>query len=151
MSGLNRATLIGRLGRDPEIKYTQSGAAVCNFSMATSENWTDKAGEKQEKTEWHRVVAFGKPAEILEKYLKKGDQVFIEGKLQTRQYDKEGQTHYSTEVVVTGFTFLGGGTLAAAGNKSGPQSGDMQGGYQQPGNQGGYQQPPMQDDDDVPF
>jgi single-strand DNA-binding protein len=102
--------IIGRLGRDPEIKYAQSGTAICNLSVATSETWNDKnTGQKQEKTEWHRAVAFGKQAEILERYLKKGDQVYLEGQLQTRSYDKDGQTHYATEIVVRNFTFLGGG------------------------------------------
>ena len=138
MSGLNRVMLIGRLGKDPEIKYSQNGMAVCNFSMATSENWTDKQGEKQERVEWHRVCVFGKQAEILEKYLQKGSQVYIEGRLQTRSYDKEGQTHYTTEVVVTGFTFLGGGQQSGGQQQTRPA-----------GNQGGYRPPP--DDGDIPF
>lgn len=109
MAGLNKVMLIGRLGRDPEIRYSQQGTAVVNFPLATNEQWTDKnTGEKQEKTEWHRVVSFGKPAEILEKYLSKGSQVYVEGRLQTRNYEKDGQTHYTTEIVVTDFTFLGG-------------------------------------------
>ncbi|MGM0394561.1 MAG: single-stranded DNA-binding protein [Thermodesulfobacteriota bacterium] len=109
MAGLNKVMLIGRLGRDPEIRYSQQGTAVVNFPLATNEQWTDKnTGEKQERTEWHRVVSFGKPAEILEKYLSKGSQVYVEGRLQTRNYEKEGQTHYTTEIVVTDFTFLGG-------------------------------------------
>ena len=121
MAGLNKVMLIGRLGRDPEMKYTQQGKAICNMTIATSESWTDKStGEKQEKTEWHRCVAFGKQAEILEKYLGKGSQVYIEGKLQTRQYDKDGQTHYATEIVVQDFTFLGGGQQS---NGGGQQSG----------------------------
>jgi len=110
MSGLNKVMIIGRLGRDPEIKYAQSGMAICSLNVATSETWKDKnTGEKQEKTEWHRCVAFGKVAEILEKYLSKGSQVYLEGKLQTRQYEKDGQTHYATEIVVQNFTFLGDG------------------------------------------
>lgn len=109
MAGLNKVMLIGRLGRDPEIRYSQQGTAVVNFPLATNEQWTDKnTGEKQERTEWHRVVSFGKPAEILEKYLSKGSQVYIEGRLQTRNYEKDGQTHYTTEIVVSDFTFLGG-------------------------------------------
>lgn len=109
MAGLNRVMLIGRLGKDPEIRYTQSGTAVCNFSIATSEQWTDKAtGQKQEKTEWTNCVSFGKQAETLEKYLSKGSQVYIEGRLQTDTYEKDGQTHYSTKVVVGNFVFMGG-------------------------------------------
>jgi len=108
MSGVNKVVIIGHLGRDPEIRHSQQGTPVTNFSIATSENWIDKnTGEKQEKTEWHRVVAFGKQAETLEKYLSKGSQVYIEGRLQTRTYDKEGQTHYITEVVANNFQFLG--------------------------------------------
>lgn len=138
MAGVNKVILIGRLGRDPEIRYSQQGVAVVNFSIATSEQWTDKnTGDKQEKTEWHRVVAFGKPAEILEKYLSKGQQVYIEGRLQTRNYEKDGQTHYITEVVVNNFQFLGGGKADNQGGGLYQQdSGYQQGG--QPG--GGYQQ-----------
>jgi single-strand DNA-binding protein len=109
MSGVNKVVIIGHLGRDPEIRHSQQGTPVTNISIATSENWIDKnTGEKQEKTEWHRVVAFGKQAETLGKYLRKGSQVYIEGRLQTRTYDKEGQTHYITEVVANNFQFLGG-------------------------------------------
>ena len=138
MAGVNKVILIGNLGRDPEIRYSQQGVAVVNFSIATSEQWTDKnTGEKQEKTEWHRIVSFGKPAEILEKYLSKGQRVYIEGRLQTRNYEKDGQTHYITEVVATNFQFLGGGRADNQGGSGYPQdSGYPQGG--QPG--GGYQQ-----------
>jgi single-strand DNA-binding protein len=109
MAGLNKVVIIGHLGRDPEIRHSQQGTPVTNFPIATSEQWTDKTtGDKQEKTEWHRVVAFGKQAETLEKYLNKGSQVYIEGRLQTRTYDKEGQTHYITEIVANNFQFLGG-------------------------------------------
>ncbi len=133
MAGLNKVMLIGNLGRDPEIRYSQQGLAVVNFSIATSEQWTDKnTGDRQEKTEWHNVVAFGKQAETLEKYLSKGSQVYIEGRLQTSTYEKEGQTHYMTKVVVSTFQFLGG--KQNAGNN--PQGGG--GGFQQGG--GGYQQ-----------
>ena len=109
MAGLNKVMLIGRLGKDPEISYIQSGAAVCKFPVATSEKWNDKAtGQQKEKTEWHNIVAWGKQAETLEKYLSKGSQVYIEGSLQTRNYDKDGQTHYTTEIKVYGFQFLDG-------------------------------------------
>jgi len=109
MSGLNKVLLIGRLGKDPETRYTQAGTAVCNFSLATSEQWIDKStGQKQEKTEWHNCVSFGKQAETLEKYLSKGSQVYIEGKLTTDQYEKDGQTHYSTKIKVVEFQFMGG-------------------------------------------
>ena len=109
MASLNKVMIIGRLGKDPEIRYSKSGSAVCNFSIATSEQWTDKTtGEKQEKTDWHSCVSFGKQAETLEKYLTKGSQVYIEGKLTTDTYEKDGQTHYSTKIKVDGFQFLGG-------------------------------------------
>jgi single-strand DNA-binding protein len=147
MSGLNRVTLIGRLGKDPEIKYSQAGTAVCQLNVATSESWKDKnTGEKQEKTEWHRCVSFGKKAEVLEKYLSKGSQVYLEGKLQTRNYEKDGQTHYTTEVVVQQFTFLGGGGQQQGGQQQQPQSyGQQQQPRQQPQTQ--YQA----DDMDIPF
>jgi single-strand DNA-binding protein len=109
MAGLNKVVLIGRLGRDPEIRHSQQGLAVVNFSIATSEQWTDKnTGDRQEKTEWHNIVVFGKQAETCEKYLSKGSQIFIEGRLQTSNYEKEGQTHYFTEIVVANFQFLDG-------------------------------------------
>jgi len=109
MAGLNKVVLIGRLGKDPEITYSQQGLAVVNFSLATSENWTDKnTGDRQEKTEWHNIVVFGKQAETCEKYLSKGKEVYIEGRLQTSTYEKEGQTHYMTKIVVSNFQFLGG-------------------------------------------
>lgn len=102
MRGVNKAILVGTLGRDPEVRHTANGNAIANLSVATSEQWTDKqSGEKQEKTEWHRVVIFGKLAEIAGQYLKKGSQVYLEGKLQTRKWqDQSGQDRYSTEVVI---------------------------------------------------
>ncbi|MBP5296238.1 MAG: single-stranded DNA-binding protein [Bacteriovoracaceae bacterium] len=104
---INKVILIGRLGQDPELKYTPSGQAVTTFSLATSENWTDKGGQKQERTEWHRIVVWGKSAENCSKYLAKGRQVFVEGRLQTRSWDKEGQKHYTTEIVANTIQFLG--------------------------------------------
>jgi len=103
---MNKALLIGRLGRDPEIKYTQSGNAIANLNIATSEKWTDQAGEKQEKTEWHSVVAFGKLADICSKYLVKGSKVFVEGKIQTRSWEQDGQTRYKTEIVMGNMEML---------------------------------------------
>ena len=109
MSGLNKVMLIGNLGRDPEVRYTQDGAAVASFSIATSEKWNDKAtGEKKERTEWHRIVAFGKLGEICGEYLSKGRQVYIEGRLQTRSWEKDGVTRYTTEIVASDVRFLGG-------------------------------------------
>ena len=110
MSGVNRVILVGNLGADPEVRYTPSGQAVANFRIATSESWTDKAGQKQERTEWHRIVAWNKTAENCGEYLKKGRQVFIEGKLQTREWtDKENKRNWTTEVVADKVVFLGRG------------------------------------------
>lgn len=100
-SGINKVILVGNLGQDPDVRYMPNGNAVANISVATSESWKNKdTGAPQEKTEWHRVVFFGKLAEIVEKYLKKGSKVYLEGKLQTRKWEKDGQTRYTTEVVV---------------------------------------------------
>lgn len=108
MASLNKVILIGSLGRDPEIRYMPNGEAVCNFSMATSENWKDKQGQKQEKTEWHNIVMYRKLAEIAGEYLKKGALVYIEGKLQTRKWsDKEGKERYTTEIIADQMQMLG--------------------------------------------
>lgn len=108
---VNKVIILGRLGQDPELKYTPSGTAVCNFSLATSESWTDKSGQKQEKTEWHRIVVWGKLAELCNQYLTKGRQAFIEGKLQTRSWeDKDGSKRYATEVLASTVQFIGGAT-----------------------------------------
>ena len=107
MSGVNKVILVGRLGADPEVRYTPGGAAVANFRMATSENWT-KDGEKQERTEWHRIVAFGKLGEICGEYLAKGKQVYIEGRIQTRSWeDKDGNKRWTTEIVANNMQMLG--------------------------------------------
>ena len=109
MASVNKVILIGNLGRDPETRYTTGGDAVTNLRIATTETWKDKAGEKQEKTEWHTVVLFGRQAEIAGEYLKKGRPVYIEGRLQTRKYtDKEGVEKYSTEIVGDRMQLLGG-------------------------------------------
>ncbi len=109
MASLNKVLLIGNLGKDPEIRYMPSGDAIANLTVATSETWKDKSGEKQEKTEWHRVSMFGRLAEIAGEYLKKGSSVYIEGRIQTRKYtDKEGQERYSTEIVANEMKMLGG-------------------------------------------
>lgn len=139
---INKVMLIGRLGQDPELKYTPSGTAVCNFSLATSESWTDKQGQKQEKTEWHRIVVWGKIGELCNQYLAKGRQAYIEGALQTRQWeDKDGNKRYTTEINAKTVQFLGGQS-ANAGQSQGA------------GNQGpGYD--PTEDSsftaDDIPF
>ena len=117
MAGVNKAILVGRLGKDPEIKYTPSGTAIANFTMATSENYKDKDGQKQERTEWHRIVAFGKLAEICGEYLAKGKQVYIEGRIQTRSWDdKDGNKKYMTEIVANTMQMLGKADEAAKGS-----------------------------------
>jgi len=109
MASVNKVILIGNLGRDPELRYTKSGQAVANFSLATNERWTDKEGAQQERTEWHRIVAWGKTGELCAQYLAKGRTTYVEGRLQTREYeDKEGIKRYTTEVVAQNVTFLGG-------------------------------------------
>jgi single-strand DNA-binding protein len=112
---VNKVILVGRLGQNPEVRYTPSGAAVANFSVATNESWMDKSGQKQERTEWHKVVVWGKLAELCSQYLAKGRQCYLEGRLQTRQWqDKDGQTKYTTEVQAQTVQFLGGGVGAGA-------------------------------------
>jgi len=108
MASVNKVILIGNLGRDPETRYMPDGGAITNISVATTETWKDKAGEKQEKTEWHRVAFFGKLAEIAGEYLKKGSQVYVEGRLQTRKWqDKDGNDKYTTEIVADRMQMLG--------------------------------------------
>ena len=112
---VNKVILVGRLGRDPETRFTSSGQAVCNFSLATDEVYKDRNGERQKRTEWHKIVMWGKQAELAQQYLKKGSQVYIEGRIQTRQWDdREGQKRTSFEIVGTAMKFLGGRADAAA-------------------------------------
>ncbi|MEM9895458.1 MAG: single-stranded DNA-binding protein [Bacteroidota bacterium] len=109
MSGVNKAILVGRLGKDPEVRHLENGATVANFSIATSETYKDKqTGEKREQTEWHNIVLWRGLAEIAEKYVKKGDMIYVEGKLRTRSWEKDGITRYTTEVVGDNMTMLGG-------------------------------------------
>jgi single-strand DNA-binding protein len=119
MSGVNKVILIGNLGANPEMRFTQGGQAVANLRIATTERWTDKSGQRQESTEWHRVVLFGKTAEIAGQYLTKGRQVYIEGRIRTRQWqDQSGQKRYTTEIVGTNMTLLGG----RAGERTGDEA-----------------------------
>jgi len=129
--GVNKVILIGNLGSDPEIKHTQSSDAICNLAVATSESWKDKSsGEKVEKTEWHRVVAFGRLAEVMGEYLKKGSKVYIEGSLQTRKWqDKDGNDRYTTEIKARDMQMLdsrGNSTQLAAPSQSAPQQSSQQ-------------------------
>jgi single-strand DNA-binding protein len=152
---VNKVILVGRLGQNPEVRYTPSGAAVANFSVATNENWTDKQGQKQEKTEWHRVVVWGKLAELCNQYLSKGRQVYLEGRLQTRQWqDKDGQTKYTTEIQAQTVQFLGGGAQTGAGaSAGGPVSDDRAPSYGAPaaGGMPGGNDAPSFTEDDIPF
>jgi single-strand DNA-binding protein len=149
--GVNKAILIGNLGADPEVRFTPGGQPVANFRIATSESWTDKSGQKQERTEWHRIVVWGKLAELCGEYLAKGRQCFVEGRLQTREWtDKENRKNYTTEVVANNVVFLGARDPAAAGGyRAKPRNGSEE-----------YAAPPMGPEevaspaaaeDDIPF
>lgn len=170
---VNKVILIGNLGRDPEIRSTTSGMAVANFSLATNRKWNDRDGNRQEQTEWHNIVCFGRQAEIAGQYLTRGKKIYVEGRLQTRSWDdrNSGEKKYRTEVVCDNFQMLGGrqdgggggGYQGGGGGGGGYQQGGGGGGYQQGGggDSGGGQQAPSQgpdgggfgpeDDDDIPF
>ena len=168
MAGVNKVIIVGNLGNDPEVRYSNNGAAIANISVATSDSWKDKnTGERQERTEWHRIVMFNRLGEIAGEYLKKGSKVYIEGKLQTRKWqDQQGQDRYSTEIVADQMQMLdsrgsgggmGGGQGGGGGYQQAPQN-QFGGGQQQGGGQGqAPQQPqsapqPANDfDDDIPF
>ncbi len=109
MASVNKVILVGNLGRDPEVRYMPNGEAVANFSIATTDNWKDKSGVKQEKTEWHNIVMYRRLAEIAGEYLKKGRPVYVEGRLQTRKWEKDGVTRYTTEIVADQMQMLGSG------------------------------------------
>jgi len=140
---------VGHLGADPEIRYTPASRPVCNFSVATTEVWKDKSGTKQEKTEWHRICVWGDLAENCSKYLSKGRSVYLEGKLETRSYDKEGRKHYSTQIVAHKVVFLGGGKgeRAAGEGEEGPRDSGRQDG----GGQKREPAAPPGNDTDIPF
>ena len=137
MASVNKVILIGNLGRDPELRYTKNGQAVANFSLATNERWKDKDGQSQERTEWHRIVTWGKTAELCAQYLAKGRTTYLEGRLQTREYeDKDGIKRYTTEVVAQNVTFLGSGRGEGS---NAPPAGDAP------------PAPPAPPSDDIPF
>jgi single-strand DNA-binding protein len=147
MAGVNKVILVGNLGRDPEMRYLPSGAAVANFSIATSEMWQDKeSGERKEKTEWHRIVAFGRLGEICGEYLSKGKQVYIEGRLQTKSWEKDGVTRYTTEIVASAMQMLGAKDAVAETRR--PPSNEY---GQQPQPQPPSQPFPEAPEDDIPF
>ena len=147
MAGVNKVILIGYLGQDPEVRYTQNGVPVANFSIATSEQWKDRDGVKQEHTEWHRIVAWNRLAEICGEYLHKGSQVYIEGKLQTRSWDdRDGNKRYATEIVAQSMTMLG--SPRGDGNQSPPAQDTGKTGRRTPPAYDDGTYPP---DDDIPF
>lgn len=147
--GINKVIIVGNLGRDPETRYLPSGGAVTNVSVATSKSWRDReSGEQKDRTEWHRVVFFNRLAEIASEYLKRGSKIYLEGELRTREWEREGQKHYTTEIVANEMQMLdsrggmeggGGGNFGGAGGQSGRQQDD-------------FGPPPSDDfDDDIPF
>lgn len=156
---VNKVILLGRLGKDPELKHTPSGASVCNFSIATSEYWQDKNGQKQERTEWHNIVVWGKQADHCAQYLAKGRQAYVEGRLQTRSWDaQDGTKRYMTEVVATGVQFIGGQAQQGQGSYNQNQGQKPQAAQQQQqepimNDSGPVQSGPSYFDDDggIPF
>ena len=161
---VNKVILVGNLGKDPELKYTPSGAAVVTFSIATSERYKDRSGEQQEKTEWHNIVAWRQLAEICGKYLHKGKQVYIEGRLQHRSYDdRDGNKRYITEIVADQMQMLGGRgggdesgggynrSAQSTGSAQGQNNNQGQGQSQQASGQSQVEEPPFNPDDDIPF
>ena len=151
MGSVNKVILVGNLGRDAELRYTPGGAAVATLNLATTEVWNDRSNQRQEKTEWHRVILWGKQAESLQEYLTKGKQIYVEGRLQTRQWDdKDGNKRYTTEIKADRITLLGGGGGGArgAGGASAEYSGRGGG-----GGGGQMDEPPVEPitDDDIPF
>lgn len=140
MAGVNKVIIIGNLGQDPEQRFMPDGKAVANISVATSETWKDKnTGERKERTEWHRIVFFGKLAEIVSQYLKKGSKIYVEGSLKTRQWEKEGQKHYTTEIMGRSMQMLDSKGDSSSSSSGSNQSQD-------------FGPPPIEDfDDDIPF
>ena len=154
MASVNKAILIGNLGKDPEVRYMPSGEAIANITLATTDTWKDKSGEKQERTEWHRVSFFGRQAEVVGEYLKKGSQIYVEGRIQTRKWqDKEGQDRYTTEIVADRMQMLGSrsgqgdasGRERSAGTHESAPAGEGKSGAKKPEGQFADM------DDDIPF
>lgn len=168
MASVNKVILVGNLGRDPEVRFMPNGEAVCNFSIATTDSWKDKAGAKQERTEWHNIVMYRKLAEIAGEYLKKGRPVYVEGRLQTRKWEKDGVTRYTTEIIADQMQMLGGrdGASSNASYDGGMDQSSGGNDYNQaPPSQGQTKQTPAQSaakpaaggsgfddfEDDIPF
>jgi len=145
MGSVNKVILVGNLGKDAELRYTPGGASVATLNMATTEVWTDRNGQRQEKTEWHRVVLWGKQAESLQEYLTKGKQIYVEGRLQTRQWDdKDGNKRYTTEIKADRITLLGGGSGGRGAGGAGIERGGVGPSMDEPPSA------PLTDDD-IPF
>lgn len=152
MSGVNKVILVGRLGADPELKSVGQGQSVARLSIATSEQWTGKDGQRQERTEWHRVVVWGRQAETCGKHLSKGRQVYVEGRLQTRQWeDQQGQKRYTTEIVANTVQFLGGGAGADRGGSQGYDNEYGSGGSSSSSSQDFGPEPSFDSSDEIPF
>ena len=156
MAGVNKAILVGNLGRDPELRTTPNGQSVVNFTLATSETWTDKSGERVERTEWHRIVVWGRTAEMCAQYLSKGRTVYIEGRIQTREWeDKDGNKRYTTEINANTVNFIGPRTSGGGGG-GGDSAGGPSGGSSDAGDPHGSKDGPSGDagpavDDNIPF
>ena len=156
MSGINKVIIVGRLGQDPEMKAVGQGSTVTRLNVATSETWVDKNGQKQERTEWHRITVWGKLAELCGKYLAKGRQVYVEGKLQTRSWEDNGQKKYATEIVASTVQFLSAGQASTSASSS---HGFESGGYNQSSSQNGQEfnfadfgpEPSFDQSEDIPF
>ena len=157
MAGVNKVILVGHLGRDPELRYTQSGQPVANFSLATSESYSKRDGEREDRTEWHRIVAWGRLAEICAEYLSKGRQIYIEGRIQTREWeDREGEKRRTTEIVAREMQMLGrrGETNPSyddSGTPAESTTADQSPTDQSPADQSPADQSPPPPDDDIPF
>jgi single-strand DNA-binding protein len=153
LMSVNKVILVGRLGKDPETRFTTSGQAVCNFSLATDETYKDRAGERQKRTEWHKIVVWGKQAEIAQQYLHKGSLIFVEGRIQTRQWDdKEGQKRTSTEIVASNFRMLGSkGDGAGGGAGASARGGAESEFHSQAGGGAEDMAGPEPSDEDIPF
>ena len=150
MAGVNKAILVGNLGRDPELRTTPNGQSVVNFTLATSETWTDKSGERVERTEWHRIVVWGKQAEMCNQYLSKGRTVYIEGRIQTREWeDKDGNKRYTTEINANTVNFIGPRTSGGGDSSGGPSSSGPSSAGGGGGGPSGDAGPPT--DDNIPF
>lgn len=147
---VNKVILVGNLGADPELKHTNGGKAVANLSIATNESFKNAAGERQDRTEWHRVTVWGEQAEVCAKYLEKGRMVYVEGKLQTRSYEKGGEKRYATEIIADKVTFLGG-SGGGGQRREAPAAGGRRSWGNDMGGNGGGASPDSGGGDDIPF